>query len=94
MSEVGIQFGQATFRAKERMKWCLIPDAESLQYTTFPVGFDVEVADSFGGYRRFLHIDTTVRTLALIHRSQFDIDTNSQKAAFEVSRLETRWDCG
>jgi hypothetical protein len=75
--EVGIQLGQATFWAKERMEWCLIPDAEALQYTTFPVGFDVELADSFGGYRRFGHIDTTVRTLALIHWSQFSIDTNS-----------------
>jgi hypothetical protein len=59
------------------MKWCLIPDAEPIQYTIFPVGFDVEVADSFGGYRRFPHLDTTVRTLPLIHWSRLSIDTSS-----------------
>jgi len=49
------------------MKRGLMPDTEAVKDTAVSFSFNIEVADSFGGYVRLLHLDITIRTIAFVH---------------------------
>jgi len=76
--EIGVQLRRTTLWAEERMKRGLMADTEAVKHTTIPLGFNIEVADSLGRDVRFLHSSTTVRTVALTHRSNGTVVTLSK----------------
>lgn len=47
----------------------LMADAETVEHTTVPPGFNVEVSDPFGGHVRPLHSGITCWTMRFAHRS-------------------------
>lgn len=73
LREIGIQPRHPTPWTEERMERGPMADAETVEHTTVPPGFNVEVSDPFGGHVRPLHSGVTSRTMTFAHRSHIGV---------------------
>lgn len=63
-------------------------NAKAVEHATVSLSFNIEVANSFCGYVRFLHLDITVRTVALTHGLILISLLIHKKSRHRVSNLE------